>query len=104
MKRFLAGASMLAMIAGLLSIAAAQAAPDKSHSQSSQILCGEGFVTYAPTTVWPPNHKMKTITVVYTDDEDDGPEEITVTAKGHDEILADLTEMNGSGPPNPKDG
>ena len=33
---------------------------------------GTAFVTYAPTTLWPPNHKMQTIDISYTQGCDDG--------------------------------
>jgi hypothetical protein len=46
--------------------------------------CGKDLtIAYSPTVLFPPNHKLKTISIVATDTDSDGPEEpasITVTS------------------------
>ena len=68
---------------------------------SSSIDCNDGRVTWTPTTIWPPNHRMRTVAISYDENENDG-DEITVTVKSivHDQAAADGTgELPGSGQP-----
>ena len=37
-------------------------AKHSSTGGQTQVPCGDGTITYSPVTLWPPNHKMKTIT------------------------------------------
>lgn len=63
--------------------------------------CNDGTVTWSPTSIWPPNHKMKTVTVVYDENDGDG-DTITVAIDSitHDQFATDGTELVGSGPQN----
>jgi len=56
--------------AALLLLAAAPAA--YANSGQNTVSCSDGSVTYSPTTLWPPNHKLQTITIQYNQPCDDG--------------------------------
>lgn len=70
----------------------------------------EGVFTYdGIVAAWPPNHKERTATITLTDDDGEpsvipgvstNGVSLTVTAT-HDQILADMTEMVGSGNTSP---
>lgn len=61
--------------------------------------CNDGTLTWSPTQIWPPNHKMKTITVVYDENDNDGDTITVVIDKiTHDQFATDGTEVVGSGP------
>ena len=66
MRRTVTLLSLLAL-AGLV-FTPAPAAP----SDPGSVDCNDGTVTWSPTTLWPPNHKMQTITINYTDYVDTG--------------------------------
>lgn len=57
--------------------------------------CGDGSLTWTPGTLWPPNHKTQTITVVYTDS-DEGTKSLALTTNPHNEQV-NGTEANGTG-------
>ena len=79
-----------------------QATPGNPHQGGTgTIACNDGTVTWSPTTLWPPNHKMQTIDISYADTDNDGDStSITVGAITHDQAASDGTdELNGSGPP-----
>lgn len=64
----------------------------------------EGDITWdGPTTVWPPNHKYVSATISVTDsDEEPATDGATVEAVGgHDQVLADGSEMTGTGNTDP---
>jgi hypothetical protein len=42
--------------------------PPKSGG-SATVPCGDGVITYSPTTLWPPNHKMKGIGISFAETE-----------------------------------
>jgi hypothetical protein len=99
MKKYLAGAAALAMLAGLMTMYTAQANGAGDHGQA-KIACGNnGEIEYSPTVLWPPDHKYRDITVTYTDP-DGATTSLTLTATPHDEVLgegSEATEMVGSG-------
>ena len=37
-----------------------------ANSGQTTVACADGHVTYSPTTLWPPNHKLQLITISYT--------------------------------------
>jgi hypothetical protein len=98
--------SSLAAITMILIVGTAGATPGHRTGGSGSIPCNDGTVTWSPTTLWPPNHKMQTITINYTDDDGDGDMiAITVDSIRHDQAMADGSEeLNGSGQPTDKQG
>jgi hypothetical protein len=71
--------------------------------------CADGQVTWSPTTVWPPNHKMQTVTISYVAPQDtvntNDTTTITVGAITDDQAAADGSdELQGSGQPTDKQG
>lgn len=83
----------------VLAIAPASFARDSGIGTAT---CGDLSITYAPTTLWPPNHKMRTIEIQATDNDSDTvtgstgalaePFSITVT-----NITSNQTEAPGEG-------
>jgi hypothetical protein len=89
MKRFI----VLIAALGLLVPVASRA----SSFGSNSVKCGNnGTITWSPTTLWPPNHKLQNITFTYTDP-DGGDVMLEITAKPHSDTLEDGTELNGTG-------
>jgi len=43
-----------------------------------------GTFSWSPAALWPPNHKMKTITIGYTDTSNDAPDTIGIAVAGMD--------------------
>jgi hypothetical protein len=86
-------------------VAAPMAANSRTGGTSST-KCNDGTVTYTPTTLWPPNHKMQTITITYADSDGDGDNtRITVGMITDNQAAADGSdELNGSGQPTDKQG
>ena len=85
----------LAATAGLLLMAA-----PLTYARESGIgnaTCGDINIVYAPTTLWPPNHKMRTITIQATDNSDSsetGSEPFSVTVQN---ITDHQSETTGEG-------
>src|SRR5579872_908809 len=44
-------------------------AKHSSTGGQAQVPCGDGTITYSPVTLWPPNHKMKTINISFAESE-----------------------------------
>lgn len=98
MKRILISGAALALAVTGVGVGAAD--PGSPRGGAGSVACNDGAVTWDPTTIWPPNHKMQTVNIGYTSGEDDlayDSSSITVDLIMHDQILADGTEMNGSG-------
>jgi hypothetical protein len=59
----------LAAISAMAAIALALPASAGSHFEGGQasIPCGAGQVIVSPIQLWPPNHKMRTISITYID-------------------------------------
>ena len=72
----------------------------------ASIACNDGTVTWSPTTLWPPDHKMQTINIAYTDTDNDG--DTTTIAVGmitDNQAASDGTsELKGSGQPTAQQG
>src|SRR5712692_6346737 len=94
---------LLAGTAGLLMCALAPTA--YADSGMATIDCGDDSpndtVTYSPTILWPPNHKLRTIDITGHDTDTEKNLTITVT-----DIESDQTEDHGEGcgQPDPKQG
>jgi hypothetical protein len=94
---FLAGVFLLAAVA-----APAFGDPHSPRGgEGGPIACNDGEVTWSPTNLWPPNHKLNTIDIYYTDDDGDG-DMTTVEVTGFDSSdgVGD-DEINGSGNTDP---
>src|SRR5260221_11388255 len=79
-------------------VSPAGAASHKSGGDGS-VPCNDGTVTWTPTTLWPPNHKMQTITISYSDTDGDGDMiGIMVGSISDSQAAADGSdELKGSG-------
>jgi len=66
----------------------------------------DGTVTWTPSSLWPPNHKMKTITITYTAPSDISNDQsvITIGAITDDQVAPDGSELQGSGQPTDQQG
>jgi hypothetical protein len=93
----------------LTGVAMALPASAAKSSGSGSVPCADGTVTWSPTTLWPPNHKMQTITITYvapadTPDTNDTTT-ITIGAITDNQSAADGSdELQGSGQPTAKEG
>ncbi|MHB8511909.1 MAG: hypothetical protein ACYDCC_06965 [Actinomycetota bacterium] len=76
------------------------------NSGSATVKCNDGTVTYSPTTLWPPDHKMQTITISYTDNDNDGDNaSVMIGAITDNQSAKDGTdELVGSGAPTSQQG
>jgi hypothetical protein len=91
--------SLLAFTIAVLAIAApigSGAASNHTFGEDSFPCGDDGTISWTPTTLWPPNHKMHDITVTYSDP-DGGTSTLTVTATDHSDIVGG-EEINGTGP------
>lgn len=88
----LLAAGALALVASILPASADN--PVGGHGKNS-IPCGNGTISWTPTTVWPPNHKEVPITWTYTDNDDDDVT-LVITQKLHNQVV-DGEELVGSG-------
>jgi hypothetical protein len=97
-----------AAVIGIAIAIPASAHPFASHGDGSTS-CADGTVTWSPTSVWPPNHKMQTVTINYTAPADtpDTSDTTTITV---DSVVDDQAgtdgsdELNGSGQPTDQQG
>jgi hypothetical protein len=95
-------------------IAAAPAsARNRFEGGSASVPCGDGQIVYSPTQLWPPNHKMRTITITYIDssepgatmgDDDGDDESLTVNSITHNQVGDDDEGGHGCGKPTDKQG
>lgn len=76
------------------------------NSGFNQVACNDGTVTWSPTTIWPPNHKMVTVNISYTDTDNDGDStSITVGTITDNQAASDGSgELQGSGQPTAQQG
>jgi len=92
---------LLLFVALALVIPASSQAAKNHTFGSNSVACGEnGTISWTPTTLWPPNHKLHDITFTYTDP-DGGDVVLEITAKPHSDTLEDGTEMAGTGNTDP---
>jgi hypothetical protein len=92
--------------ASVLAPAAQTAAAASRTGGSKSLACNDGTVTYTPTTLWPPDHKMQTITISYVDADSDGDStSIAVGAITDNQAASDgAGELVGSGQPTAQQG
>lgn len=93
----ISGAALALAITG---VGVGSADPGSPAGGAGSAACGDGTVTWDPTSIWPPNHKMQTVNIDYTSGEEDplyDTSSITVDLITHDQMVDDVTEMNGSG-------
>ncbi|HVA61740.1 MAG TPA: hypothetical protein VNG13_14575 [Mycobacteriales bacterium] len=99
-------ASSLAALA--IPALASPGSPAGGTSRPGSTTCADGKVTWSPTTIWPPNHKMQTVTINYTAPPDATPvtsDTTTITVGAiTDNKMVNGSELNGSGQPNPQQG
>jgi hypothetical protein len=76
------------------------------NSGSATVKCNDGIVAYSPTTLWPPDHKMQTITISYTDSDNDGDNtSVMIGAISDNQSASDgSSELVGSGAPTDQQG
>ena len=99
MKRIMiSGAALALAVAG---VGVGSADPGSPRGGTGSIGCNDGTVTWDPTTIWPPNHKMQTVNIAYTAGDSNPAHDSARVVVGlitHDQFLEDgTTEMNGSG-------
>jgi len=104
-KRLALGATAIAAAA----IAIPASGGTGSTHGTASLPCADGTVTWTPTSVWPPNHKMQTVTITYVAPKDavdtQDKTTITVAAITDDQAASDGTdELNGSGQPTDQQG
>lgn len=78
-------ATVVAMVlAGMALGGVSEARP--FNGGTSTAVCGDGTVTATPGRLWPPNHKLKTVTLTYEETGDDGDTiGLEIDAVTHDE-------------------
>lgn len=89
-------------------LAAGGGAPGQGgfHSTSSSASCNDGTVTATPAILWPPNHKLNTISITYSESDGDGD---TLNITGVTETMVDGSgavgvEGHGVGQPSAQQG
>lgn len=85
----------LALAAVALGLLATGSPSSAGNSGIGTALCNNVNISYAPTTLWPPNHKMQTITITATDpDTSFDTDNFTITVNS---IASNQTEGRGDG-------
>jgi hypothetical protein len=87
-----AGSAVGAVAILVVALAPAAFAKGKPQSQPNQYTtaCGLGTVLVAPETLWPPNHKLKTITISYVEPSaDTGTISLTINSITDSELAQD---------------
>lgn len=95
-----AGLAALAVL-GIAAIAAAPAGA-KGGGGTGTTMCGNGTLTWSPAVVWPPNHKLVTVTLAWNESSsDDDGDTNTLTV---DNITSMGVDDKGAGQPSSKQG
>jgi len=88
-------------------------AANKLEGGTASVPCGEGQVVYSPIQIWPPNHKMRTVSVTYVDssapgavqgDNDGDQETLTINSITENQTADDDGGGKGCGNPTSKQG
>jgi hypothetical protein len=87
-KRLAIGAAAIAAVGVAIPTFAA---PHSPAGGSSHVPCNDGTISWTPTNLWPPNHKLVPIHISYTDNDGDG--DTTMVTVTH------VTEQDGTGAP-----
>jgi len=108
-KRLALGAAAVAAVGIALPATAGNGTHGDGSAPCVNMTTGQqdGTVTWNPTTVWPPNHKMQTVTISYTADADVPGDQsvITIGAITDNQAASDGSdELKGSGQPTDKQG
>ena len=93
--------SLLAVAVALVAVLAPMSASAGKHSfGGDSIACGDnGTISWTPSTLWPPNHKLVPVTWTYTDP-DGGDVTLSTAATDHSDIVGG-EELAGSGNTDP---
>jgi len=99
-RKSLIGAAVAALGLGTFAIPALSgAAPGAPQGGTGgPVTCGKGTITWTPNNLWPPNHKLQTVTVTYVGDNDGDMATATITGWSDNETTGGV-ELNGSGQP-----
>ena len=84
--------------AGVAAIAFAVPALADQHSPAGgngSIGCNDGTITWTPTNLWPPNHKMVPVTITYTDSDGDSNTATATTTETTALTVNSVTETDG---------
>lgn len=91
---------VLALLLTLVLGASFNAASAGSNGQTGSVPCNDGAVTYTPTAMWPPNHKLQDVNITYNEGEGDGDTtSLRIDLITHNQFDSDGAEWNGSGNP-----
>ncbi len=93
--------SILVSEAAMLLLVLAPAAMARSRAGGqAAVACGDGMVVYSPITVWPPNHKLKTVTIQFIDQDSDADAlSLTVNSIADNQSSTDASGSGGCGAP-----
>jgi hypothetical protein len=71
----------------------------------TQIDCGDGVITYSPTTLWPANHKMQTVSISFAETQPESAPDVQpdtlglqVTGISSNQDAEDAAGTGGCGP------
>jgi hypothetical protein len=106
-KRLALGAAAIAAVAISLPASAGGGTHGTGSTPCVTSAGNDGTVSWTPTTVWPPNHKMQTVTISYTADSDVPGDQSTIAVGmiTDDQAASDGSdELNGSGQPTDQQG
>ena len=98
--------SLIGAVAALLLVLAPNAFAKHSGSDgTAQVSCGDGFVTYSPIMLWPPNHKLTQIDISFAEPHPEGTTDtgsetlgIQVTGISSDQDTEDAAGKTRCGP------
>jgi hypothetical protein len=94
---------VFAALGGFLIFASAKPSYAAKNSGSGSVPCTGTDIdlTYSPTTLWPPNHKMQTITINGTDNDNDSntatPQTTETFSIGITQITENQSDVPGAG-------
>ena len=106
MRNLLRASAVCFLVAAVVMPAAAQPPTHPRAGGAGSTPCNDGAVTWSPTTLWPPNHKMQTITISYSDTDNDGDMIGVMVGMISDNQAAPdgSNELKGSGQPTAQQG
>jgi hypothetical protein len=91
------------LVGGSAAAYPALATPAHTAGGSGSTSCNDGTVQWSPTTLWPPNHKMQTINISYTDTDGDGDSTSISVSSITDNQMTGGVEDVGAGNPHLSD-
>ena len=89
--------SVVAVAGIAVAVPSALATPNHQAGGTGTQACNDGTITYDPTTLWPPNHQLKTINISYKDSDGDGDSTSIAVDKVSDNQTTGGVEDPGSG-------